>query len=86
MLPEFQKNNMIDDKDFYRSALWKDLPEWAQGAEDEIYPIQSFTKVYLVQRNLNNQMDSTAHSTGVENIVNHLLLACCIHEKWKYNA
>lgn len=51
------------------------------SAEDEIYPIQSFTKVYLVQRNLNIQMDSTAHSTGVENIPNHLLLACCIHEK-----
>lgn len=50
-------------------------------AEDEIHPIQSFTKGYSVQRNLNNQMDRTAHSTGVENIPNHLLLACCIHEK-----
>ena len=54
-------------------------------AEDEIHPIQSLTKGYSVQRNLNNQIDRTAHSTGVENIPNHLLLACCIHEKLKSN-
>lgn len=36
--PEFQKNNMIDDKDFYRSALWKDLPEWAQGLKMKFIP------------------------------------------------
>ena len=43
------------------------------GVEDEISPMQSLTKGYSVQRNLNNQMDRMAHSTDVET---SLTIAC----------
>lgn len=47
MLPEnFKKNNMIDDKSFYEVLCEKISQNGHKELKDEIYPIQSFTKVY----------------------------------------